>query len=472
MGMEKIRESVIAGAWYPGNPAALKKEIQKWLHQAVVSPLEGELIALIAPHAGYTYSGGVAAHAYKLLENHPFDRVLIVAPSHRARFKGSSIYNLGGYRTPLGVAPLDRETVDALFQQSAHISYVPQAHEQEHSLEIQLPFLQAALGDFRLTPIVMGDQSYHHCKQLSEAIANACRGKKVLLIASSDLSHYHSYGDAKTLDSNVIDRVAALDPQGLAQNLQKGRCEACGGGPMTTVMLAAQRLGANKAKVLHYANSGDVTGDHSGVVGYMAAAFYVAADAKESQSHDVKRKAGIDLGLSDNEKETLRQIAYNAIRSECRAEPLQKDIVMTPKLEEHRGAFVCIHKDGELRGCIGLIEGRGPLHETVRKMAIQAAFSDPRFSCVRPEELDRLELEISVLTPLERVSDISKIEVGKHGLVIRRGYSSGLLLPQVATEYNWNVTQFLEHTCRKAGLPLQAWKDPDTEIYAFSADVF
>ena len=465
MNAEKIRESVIAGSWYPGNKDTLKKEIERYIAQAKVSPPKGEIVALIAPHAGYAYSGGVAGCAYKMLLDQPFDRVLIVAPSHRAYFQGASIYKLGGYRTPLGVVPLDRELADALMQQPVPIDYVPQAHSQEHSLEIQLPFLQVVLRDFKLTPIVMGDQAFENCAQLAESIATVCEGKRVLLLASSDLSHFHPYDEAKRLDQIVIDRVSDFDPAGLSDSLRKGDCEACGGGPMITVMLAAKKLGATKSKVLRYANSGDVTGDNRSVVGYMAAALI-------NNPGGGKRKAGVDLGLSEEEKNSLRQLAYQTIRSRCLGKPLPEFSPQSPRLEEPRGAFVCVKKAGALRGCIGMIEARGALYETIRDMAVQAAFSDPRFCALEPSELGDIEIEISVLTPMERISDPSQIEIGKHGLYIRKGYHSGLLLPQVATENEWDREQFLEWTCKKAGLQPNAWKKSDLELYVFSADVF
>jgi len=468
MNAEKIRESVIAGSWYPGKSETLEKEIKKYLNQAKISPLTGNVIGLAVPHAGYIYSGGVAAHAYKLLLDQPFDRVLIVAPSHRAYFEGASVYKLGGYRTPLGTIPLDRDLVDSLLQQPIPIDYVARAHSQEHSLEIQLPFLQVILKDFKLTPVVMGDQGYANCAQLAEAIATVCKDKKILLVASTDLSHFHPYDEAKRLDGSVLDRVVAFDPAGLSEDLRKGKCEACGGGPLVTIMLAAQRLGANKSKVLHYANSGDVTGDNSSVVGYMAAAFYDnPGHGKSKQS-----KVGVDLGLSQDEKDTLRQLAYKTISSRCFGESLPQFTSSSAKLQEHRGAFVCIKKAGNLRGCIGMIEAKEPLYQTIKTMAVQAAFSDPRFCALEPSELSQIELEISVLTPMERIKDPSQIEIGKHGLYIRKGYHSGLLLPQVATENDWDREQFLEWTCRKAGLAPHAWKEQEVELYIFSADVF
>jgi len=468
---EKIRESAIAGSWYPADPGHLKKRISGYLNAADPPEIEGELMGIISPHAGYMYSGGVAAYAYKLVAKNPFERVLIIAPSHQTAFSGSSIYRDGGYRTPFGVVPLDHELINLLFENTPLIKYVPNADTREHSLEIQLPFLQLVLPRFTMVPIIMGDQGYDNCRRLADAIVSACRGKRVLMVASTDLSHYHSYSDARRLDEVFMDRVGAFDPDGLAGELGKHGCEACGAGPVLTLLLAARQMGADRAGVLQYANSGDVTGDKSGgVVGYMAAAVYKSTPAGTAEGKP--RATPTDLGFSPEEKKALHELAYHAIRSRCLGEPMPDIRIELPKLMEPRGAFVCIHKGEDLRGCIGVIEPRGPLGETIRKMAIEAAFGDPRFCALAPDELDSIDIEISVLTPLQRITDPAEIEVGIHGLYIRKGFKSGLLLPQVAVEHGWDRVRFLEWTCQKAGLPKNAWKELETEIHTFSADVF
>jgi len=184
------------------------------------------------------------------------------------------------------------------------------------------------------------------------------------------------------------------------------------------------------------------------------------------------KKVGVDLGLNGEDKKTLHQIAKTVVENMARGRPVPEFKVDAPILKESRGAFVTINKKGQLRGCIGHIEGHGPVYKTVEQMAEAAAFQDPRFMPVIERELPDLEIEISVLTPLKKITDINEIEVGKHGIYIKKGWYSGLLLPQVATEYGWDRNVFLEHTCQKAGLPLNAWKDKNTEIYIFSADIF
>jgi AmmeMemoRadiSam system protein A len=235
-------------------------------------------------------------------------------------------------------------------------------------------------------------------------------------------------------------------------------------------MLAAKALGANKGKVLKYLNSGDVTGDRSRVVGYGAGVLYKAAGGREKMKDE--KKVGVDLGLNQEEKKTLNHIARTVVENKARGKAVPEFKVESSVLKENRGAFVTIHKGGQLRGCIGYIEGHGPLHKTIEEMAEAAAFRDPRFSPVRESELPELEFEISVLTPLKKIKDVNEIQVGKHGIYLKKGWYSGLLLPQVATEYGWDRQTFLEHTCQKAGLPSTAWKEKETEIYIFSADIF
>jgi AmmeMemoRadiSam system protein B/AmmeMemoRadiSam system protein A len=469
MTTHDIRESAIAGSWYPGDAATLTKDIKGYLAQVPAQKLDGDLIALIAPHAGYMYSGQVAAYAYKLLEGKKYDVVVIVAPSHRAYFKGASIYPTGGFRTPLGICPIDEDISKALMAKTPLITSIPQAHIQEHAVEIQLPFLQVVLKAFRLVPIVMGEHDFKTCEEVGKAIAAVVKGKNALVIASTDLSHFHPYAEAKALDQVIVDHVDAFDVAGLSKDLSTGRCEACGGGPIMAVMTAAKALGANQSTVLHYANSGDVVADRSSVVGYMSAALYKGSKAPKARG---KEKVGVDLGLSEEEKKTLHEIAHTVIWNKAADKAVPEFKITSERLKELRGAFVTVTKKGTLRGCIGHIRGTKPLYQTVEEMAASAAFEDPRFQPVTKGELKDLAIEISVLTPFKQITDVNEIEVGKHGIYIEKGFYAGLLLPQVATEYGWDRNTFLEHTCLKAGLPPNAWKEKDTKIYIFSADIF
>ncbi len=467
---EEIRRPTVAGSFYPADPQTLSRQVRDFLARAPKEKISGEIIALVSPHAGYMYSGQVAAYAFKLVQGMKFDAVVVVAPSHRAMFQGASVYDRGAFETPLGMIPVDKPLCRKIMEGSDFLRFAPQGHAQEHALEVQLPFLQEALGGFSLVPIVIGDQSFQNCQKVGQAIARGARGQKILLVASTDLSHFHPYDRAVKIDRVILDHLRDFDPGKLAMDLEAGKGEACGGGPVVAVMIAAKGLGANHSKVLEYRNSGDVTGDRSGVVGYAAAVFYQNPVGEEKEIG--RKKAGISLGLMEEEKKTLRQIALSAIEVKLKKGKAPQDRVLTPILRDKRGAFVSLHKSGRLRGCIGQIAPSKPLYQTIADMAVAAAFDDPRFEPLSEKELKDLELEISVLTPMQRMQKAEEIEIGKHGLYIKRGFFSGLLLPQVATEYGWDRVTFLEETCRKAGMNRNAWKEKDTEIYLFSADIF
>ena len=263
-----IRKSVIAGSWYPGSAAVLKAQIKEFLGNTPTEAVDGKIVALVSPHAGYTYSGQVAAYSYNLIAGKTFDSVIVIGPSHRAYFHGASIYNEGGYETPLGIVTVDTPLADAIIAQSELVSTTADAHAQEHSVEIQLPFLQVVLGDFRFVPIVMGTQDRKTCQALAEAIVAATKDKDVLIVASSDLSHFHGYDHATALDAVALKHIEKMDWQGLLADLDSGACEACGGGPVATTIMIAQKRGADSAKILKYANSGDVTGDRRGSISY------------------------------------------------------------------------------------------------------------------------------------------------------------------------------------------------------------
>ncbi len=270
-----IRSSILAGTWYPAKKKELVNIIQRYLSNAKLPAINGNIKAIIVPHAGYIYSGGVAAHSFKAIQGKDIKRVIMIGPSHRGFFSGASVNLQEAYKTPIGMVYVDRDFAKGLIKASDTIHYVPMAHAFEHCLEIELPFLQVVLKEFKIVPILLGEQDIHVCKELARCILRLLRNdpysKNTLILASSDLSHYHSYEEAVQMDQIVADHVKNMDPYGLNHDLLNGRCEACGKGAIITTLIISRALGANKAMVLKYANSGDVTGDHSRVVGYMAA---------------------------------------------------------------------------------------------------------------------------------------------------------------------------------------------------------
>jgi AmmeMemoRadiSam system protein B len=273
----EVRRSILAGSWYPGQPQVLRSDIEAYFRNVPPREIPGRIVGLVAPHAGYMYSGPVAAHAYRLIRGADYDKVIVISPSHRMHFEGVSIWRGAGYETPLGIVPVDQELAEALLEADGPIAEIPAAHAGEHSLEIQLPFLQVALGEFSFVPLVMGSQDGRTCRRLAEVLAGAVGQKRTLVVGSSDLSHFHSYNEAVRLDSVVLESVKKFDPEGLLKNLARRTCEACGGGPAASAMMTARALGADRAELLKYANSGDVTGDRREVVGYASAVFYASS---------------------------------------------------------------------------------------------------------------------------------------------------------------------------------------------------
>lgn len=275
MTENSIRKPAVAGAFYPADPKVLRHDIDSYLQNvAGIERVPASVVGLISPHAGYMYSGRVAAAAYHQVSGTEYDYVLVISPSHHIYFQGASLYAPGDYQTPLGMIPLAKNLVQQLLSDYSIFHYVPQAHRQEHALEVQLPFLQVALPKFSLIPVVMGSQDWETASMMVDGLAGLLLGKKVLLVASSDLSHYHSYDEAVSLDRNILEAVNDNDARALWNIVAGGQAEACGAGPMVAVMMLAAKLGATGARVVAYQNSGDITGDRGQVVGYMAAAMY------------------------------------------------------------------------------------------------------------------------------------------------------------------------------------------------------
>lgn len=271
-----VREPAVSNMFYPGNPKILKSDIERYLSESRIERIQGDIIGIISPHAGYMYSGPVAAYGYKAASENAYDTVIVIAPSHRKYFEGAAVIDKGGYKTPLGIVEIDEELTAKLFERSFLVQNIIDAHKQEHSLEVQVPFLQVILKKFRLVPIIMGVQDFNTCEALSESIYSAVKdsGKNVLVVGSTDLSHYYSYERAVQLDRAVLRSLDGFDAKGLFRDISENKCEACGAGPMITTMMISSKLGATHGKVLKYANSGDTSGDKSAVVGYVSAVFY------------------------------------------------------------------------------------------------------------------------------------------------------------------------------------------------------
>jgi len=272
-----VRPPAVAGTFYNSNPESLRAEINSYLDKVVVDRSEKDIVALIAPHAGYRYSGPVAAYAYRQVQGKPYQTVVVISPSHSVPFSYCSVFSGTGYETPLGEVPVDREVVQALEAhpgEEVRAGDVGHLHSAEHSLEVQLPFLQVVLGEFKLVPIVMGSQSRSCCSGLGEALAAVLEGRQALVVASSDLSHFHDQSEARELDELIIASIDRFAPDHLLRDIAERKTEACGAGPMAAAMAAARGLGAKTGENLFYATSGDISGDYSQVVGYTAGIFF------------------------------------------------------------------------------------------------------------------------------------------------------------------------------------------------------
>ena len=477
----KVRPAAVAGSFYPADPQELSKMIDNLLAKTAPPPVDGTIIAAVSPHAGYPYSGPVAAWTYAAIgaqvkAGHKYSRVVVIAPSHYVGFDFTSVYDGDAYTTPLGQVPVDKEFARRLAKMNSTIQLSDKGHQAtanapEHSVEVQLPWLQKVLGNFELVPIVMGDQSYESSRALGVALARMLRDDHdTLVLASSDLSHYHPYADAESIDHKTLHALEAYDYLSMSRNFQyrgqgqPGIWEACGGAPIVAAMIYAERLGANKAEVLKYANSGDITADKSRVVGYSADLFVKSAQAADATS---------PFSLTDQEKSELLALARKSVEYMItKSEPYAPTVPASETLNREYGAFTTLTEGGALRGCIGYTAPIKPLYMTVRDTATLAALRDPRFAPVTAAELPKLAYEISVLSPLRRVTDVEQIKVGRDGLIMKNAGYEGLLLPQVPVEQNWDRETFLNQTCAKAGMDQSCWRDENTDIFSFTAVVF
>ncbi len=465
--VKMVREPAVAGQFYPDDGKLLAQMIDSMIKVANPPVMKGKVIGVQVPHAGIEYSGLTAAFGYKLLKGMEGVTVVMFGPSHRAEFKGAAVFSKGVWRTPLGDVPVDEKLAQEIIKEDGYFVSLPQVHFQEHSLEVQLPFLQRVLNDFKIVPIMLLFPSYEECVRVGKAVARAVKNKPVVLLASSDLYHGYSYTEAKQTDSFTLGIMERFAPEEFYRSLTRGYAEdrplACGGYPIVAMMIAAREMGADSALVLYRTNSNDVLNQRGGYcVGYSAVAFLQSAGENKKDAED----------LTPEEQQSLLGIARRTVEQYVRTGRAPEVTPLTERLKEKRGVFVTLHKHGELRGCIGYVEGVKPLYLATRDMAIAAATEDPRFPPVTAEELPLIDVEITVLSPLKRIFNPDSVIVGKHGLVIRKGFYSGLLLPQVPVEQGWNREEFLEYTCRKAGLPPKAYKEADAELYVFTGQVF
>jgi len=460
----EVRKPAKAGQFYPADKKSLESSIKGYLNEAETVDIKGKLIGLVVPHAGHPCSGPVAAYSYKNLIGKKIDTIILVGSSHHVNLKNVSINNKD-YETPLGVVKLDAKTREEICSKIEGDCLNEECHKSEHSLEVQLPFIQMVQPDVSIVPILINNPD--NVAPLAKALSQLEKeNDNILFIASTDLSHYLEYKEAVDVDKKIIDKILSLDEKKILADMYKPQESPCGSPALATIMLAAKLSGANKGVLYKYLNSGDTCGNRRGVVGYSAIGFYKTIEERKERKMTTQGK------LSHQQQAILLKLARESMETYVKSSKPIEVKIDDPELNAPLGAFVTLKINGVLRGCIGRFGPTESLAKTVAQMAVEAAVRDPRFPPVSEEELDKIDIEISVLSPLEECKDVNKIEVGVHGLEIQKGWHKGVLLPQVATEWGWDRETFLENTCLKAGLDKDAWKEEDTTIYTFTAQVF
>ncbi len=477
---EVPRPPAVAGSFYPEDPARLRAALTAFLATAVPTQPEAPLV-LIAPHAGYAYSGQVAADAWRQAAGRDYDVVVILGVNHHAAgFAGISVYDGPGYRTPLGVAACDRGLARRLAAADRRFAYDARADAQEHSVEVQVPFAQTVLPGVPLVAAVVGGDDAALWQAFGRTLGEALRGRRALVVASTDLSHYPPHEDAVASDRAVIAAIAGREPAFLAATIarEQGRRRpglatcACGEGTVMAALAAAPALGVTRASVLSRANSGDTAlGDRDRCVGYAALALTAGARADDLAALATAPVAGPDAGLAAADRQELLAFARASIAQQLATGTAPLFRGRSAVLRRGQGVFVTLNKAGSLRGCIGRLGDDLPLGQAVGAMALKAAFDDPRFAALRADELDEVEIEISALTPATPVRGPQDIVVGRDGVVLRKDGRSAVFLPQVATEQGWDRDELLTQLSLKAGLPRDAWWQ-GAQLSVFQAIVF
>ena len=475
---KKAFDSPLAGTWYQANKDGLAAEIDGYLANVDAPPLDN-VHALILPHAGYVYSGQVAAYGVKQVVGKKFSRVIVMGPSHGMRMANvASVPDFTHYSTPLGEMPLDVEMIDAL-KEHPEFRTVPYAHEGEHSVQIELPFLQRVLGEFKLAPIVVGQTDVKAARAMAEILLGLIDGN-TLVVASTDFTHYGPrfrympfrddvVNNLRTLDMGAWDFIEKKDVEGFNSYIDRTGATICGNCPVS--VLLAMMPPESEAHLLKYDTSGNITGDLTNSVSYVSAAF----TGKWGEGKPVEVEESELAELSDEDKAQLLTLAQATLEYYMNngqmPSPDEFGIEITPAMEQVMGAFVTLKEHGQLRGCIGEILPRRPLYKAVMDHSVNSALRDHRFKPVVDSDLSLLHFEISALTPPAPVDSYDDIIIGKHGVVIEKEGRSAVYLPQVAPEQGWNIEQTLTNLSIKAGLPPDAWKEGAT-FTVFEAIVF
>jgi AmmeMemoRadiSam system protein B/AmmeMemoRadiSam system protein A len=466
----EVRPPAVAGAFYPANPVQLTQLIDGYLAKA--QRLEPEPSIVIVPHAGYVYSGDVVARGLKQALDRGYEHVVILGFNHgyAYSFDGAAVWPHGAWRTPLGDVSIDAALAQQILTAGPQVFTADRSiHLDEHSLEVEVPFIQRVLPGVPIVPISIGRPTLENAQAIADALAQVINTlPKTLVVTSTDLSHYPRYQDAVRVDHASINAIVSLDPlaldawdeEAMSSRIPNLHTTMCGKGPVMVSMLLARNIGAEQVNVIHYANSGDVPeGEHGRVVGYAAIEF-------------VK---GHPPALNADDKMALLKLARGTLDEYLSARTRPAYTPTSAAQQQPRATFVTLrHKvTHDLRGCRGEVFARYPLWESVQHVSILSATDDPRFRPMTHDELADMHIEISVLTPMRLARSPEDVIVGKHGVMIRKGGHGGLFLPQVPEEQGWDRDEYLSTLCwMKAGLPADAWRKPGTQLYTFEAEIF
>jgi AmmeMemoRadiSam system protein B/AmmeMemoRadiSam system protein A len=487
-----VHQNEGAGRWYPADPDSLRAALDTYVQQAVVGPIPGRLLAVIVPHAGYIYSGAVAGHSFRAIQEAGCadHTIAVIGDTHTGNGSADvAVWAAGAFETPLGSISVDEEVAQAVVAAHERIEFDRKAFRSEHPVENQLPFIQAVCPEARIVPVVIRQPSLQNAQILADALVAALGDGPALLVASTDLSHYHPYEEAREMDSVALQAIASLDAQAVQDSPR--RCAElglggadpltmCSPGAVMTALLAARQMGADRATVLHYANSGDVpVGDRGQVVGYGAVALWQApgdGSIDPSTIYQVSEQFPAPtepIAVPPGAQEELLVLARETATQFLATETFPAFETDDPVLLQPLGAYVTYEKQGALRGCIGRIEADRPAYLNVQYAAVAAALADPRFPAITLEELEDLTIEITLLQPLRQVTSPDEIQIGRDGVIMRVGDDKGALyLPQVPTEQGWDLEATLVNLCRKAGLPDNAWQREDARFYTFGGQWF
>jgi len=467
------RQPVAAGRFYTADKETLKKELTG-LFADCIKPREGyKTRAIISPHAGYVFSGKIAASAFSATQRvEGYENIFLIGSSHVMAFDGASVYNTGDFITPLGKAVVNREISNRLKKDNPVFNFPTTAHLQDHCLEVQIPYIQYYYTDTpKIIPIIIGSTSSTTIKKIAEALKPYFTPENLFVI-SSDFSHYPSYEDGNKTDNATAAALVTGDPALFLAALKKNSSAGieglatsmCGWTSGLTLIDLAEGSKNLEFKRIDYCNSGDSPyGNKDEVVGYHAIALVEKKNVQEN-----RMKAEDEFTFSREETEILFTIARQTIKSMLFEEKKYAidEKKMTESLKRPLGAFVTLKINGVLRGCIGRFVSTDPLYDVVRASALSSAFEDPRFPALTKSEYDKVDIEITVLGPMKKISSISEIKLGRHGIYIKKDFRSGTMLPQVAIEYGWTVEEFLGYTSRdKAGIGWDGWKNADIYIY-------